>query len=164
MLLVKVTHGRMFELEASNLNKEEVCILTCYSQAVVVLSRELYSTQPRRGWLMPGQTLAEHIAWTPMILGLQLQSLWGTIIGMLYCEWSNTFTHCLRNQWGIDALATDPIDTNRVYLAAGLYTISWDPKPGSILRSSDKGNTWQTTTLPFKVGGNMPGRGAGEVS
>lgn len=68
-----------------------------------------------------------------------------------------------RNQWGIDALATDPVDTNRVYLAAGMYTISWDPNPGSILRSSDKGNTWQTTTLPFKVGGNMPGRGAGEV-
>lgn len=68
-----------------------------------------------------------------------------------------------RNQWGIDAIATDPIDTNRVYAAAGLYTISWDPLPGAILRSTDRGNTWQTTTLPFKVGGNMPGRGTGEV-
>ena len=45
-----------------------------------------------------------------------------------------------------------------------MYTISWDPNPGSILRSTDKGATWATTTLPFKVGGNMPGRGAGEVS
>ena len=29
-------------------------------------------------------------------------------------------------------------------------------------RSSDKGETWEVTTLPFKVGGNMPGRGMGE--
>jgi hypothetical protein len=99
----------------------------------------------------------------PMILGLQLQNLLATTIGRWYGGLARFLTHYLRNQWGIDALATDPIDTNRVYLAAGLYTISWDPNPGSILRSSDKGNTWQTTTLPFKVGGNMPGRGAGEV-
>lgn len=28
-----------------------------------------------------------------------------------------------RNQWGIDALATDPVDTNRVYLAAGMVSV-----------------------------------------
>ena len=39
---------------------------------------------------------------------------------------------------------------------------SWDPNNGAILRSTDKGNTWQATTLPFKNGGNMPGRGMGE--
>jgi hypothetical protein len=32
------------------------------------------------------------------------------------------------------------------------------------MRSTDKGNTWSETKLPFKVGGNMPGRGMGEVS
>lgn len=37
-----------------------------------------------------------------------------------------------------------------------------DPNNGTIARSSDKGETWETTTLPFKVGGNMPGRGMGE--
>lgn len=69
-----------------------------------------------------------------------------------------------RHDWGIDALATDPIDTNRLYLAVGMYTISWDPNVGSILRSTDQGTTWSESKLPFKVGGNMPGRGVGEVS
>ncbi|KAL5357701.1 Avicelase III [Aspergillus floccosus] len=66
------------------------------------------------------------------------------------------------NNWGVDALATDPIDTNRLYLAVGMYTIDWDPNNGAILRSTDKGDTWESTALPFKVGGNMPGRGMGE--
>ncbi|EEA20033.1 hypothetical protein TMatcc_000007 [Talaromyces marneffei ATCC 18224] len=66
------------------------------------------------------------------------------------------------HNWGIDALATDPVDTKRLYLAVGMYTNDWDPNPGSILRSTDSGTTWQETVLPFKVGGNMPGRGVGE--
>lgn len=63
---------------------------------------------------------------------------------------------------GVLSMATDPVDTNRVYAAVGMYTNSWDPNNGAILRSSDKGKTWQATVLPFKVGGNMPGRGMGE--
>lgn len=43
-----------------------------------------------------------------------------------------------------------------------MYTNSWDPNNGAIIRSSDKGATWTSTTLSFKVGGNMPGRGTGE--
>jgi xyloglucan-specific exo-beta-1,4-glucanase len=66
------------------------------------------------------------------------------------------------HNWGVDALATDPVDTNNLYLAVGLYTNSWDPNLGSILRSTDQGDTWEQTNLPFKVGGNMPGRGVGE--
>ncbi|KAI0836287.1 glycoside hydrolase family 74 protein [Hypoxylon sp. FL0890] len=66
------------------------------------------------------------------------------------------------HNWGVDALALDPQDENAVYAAVGMYTNDWDPKPGSIIRSSDKGATWKTTALPFKVGGNMPGRGMGE--
>ncbi|WP_167957706.1 X2-like carbohydrate binding domain-containing protein [Anaerosporobacter faecicola] len=65
------------------------------------------------------------------------------------------------NKNGVDALATDPIDTNRVYMATGTYTNSWDTN-GQIMRSTDKGDTWETTSLPFKVGGNMPGRSMGE--
>ncbi|KAI5121827.1 hypothetical protein M0805_003261 [Coniferiporia weirii] len=64
--------------------------------------------------------------------------------------------------WGVDALATDPVDTNNVYLATGMYTNSWDPNNGHILISTDKGDTWTASELPFKVGGNMPGRGMGE--
>jgi xyloglucan-specific exo-beta-1,4-glucanase len=51
-----------------------------------------------------------------------------------------------------------------VYIAVGMYTNDWDPNDGSILRSTDQGNTWAETKLPFKVGGNMPGRGIGEVN
>ncbi|KAK0629028.1 glycoside hydrolase family 74 protein [Bombardia bombarda] len=66
------------------------------------------------------------------------------------------------NSWGIDAVALDPQDPNKVYAAVGMYTNSWDPNNGAIIRSSDKGATWATTTLPYKAGGNMPGRGMGE--
>lgn len=68
----------------------------------------------------------------------------------------------LRGDWGVDAVATDPIECNRVYIAVGMYTNSWDPNNGNILRSADYGTTWERTPLPFKVGGNMPGRGMGE--
>jgi xyloglucan-specific exo-beta-1,4-glucanase len=64
--------------------------------------------------------------------------------------------------YGCDSLAADPVDANRVYIAAGMYTNSWSKTNGYILRSTDKGNTWQKTELPFKFGGNMPGRGMGE--
>jgi chitodextrinase len=63
---------------------------------------------------------------------------------------------------GVLSLATDPVQTNRVYAAVGIYLNDWDPNNGAILRSTDRGNTWQATQLPFKVGGNMPGRGMGE--
>jgi xyloglucan-specific exo-beta-1,4-glucanase len=63
---------------------------------------------------------------------------------------------------GVHSIATDPVQTNRVYAAVGMYTNSWDPNNGAILRSTDKGATWQATELPFKLGGNMPGRGMGE--
>ncbi|GHH73126.1 hypothetical protein GCM10018781_36780 [Kitasatospora indigofera] len=66
------------------------------------------------------------------------------------------------NLTGVASLATDPVQTNRVYVAAGMYTNSWDPNNGAILRSTDKGATWARTALPFKIGGNMPGRGMGE--
>ncbi|MCJ1313595.1 hypothetical protein MMC25_007274 [Agyrium rufum] len=66
------------------------------------------------------------------------------------------------DRWGADAIATDPSAPTHVYVASGMYTNSWDPNNGSILRSEDSGNTWSQYALPFKVGGNMPGRGMGE--
>ncbi|MFC7328704.1 WD40/YVTN/BNR-like repeat-containing protein [Marinactinospora rubrisoli] len=66
------------------------------------------------------------------------------------------------NLTGIAGLATDPVDTDRVYVAAGTYTNDWTSDNGAILRSADRGATWERTDLPFKVGGNMPGRGMGE--
>jgi hypothetical protein len=63
---------------------------------------------------------------------------------------------------GVLSIAADPVATNKVYAAVGNYTNSWDPNNGAVLRSSDQGATWTATTLPFKIGGNMPGRGMGE--
>ncbi|MFJ9824184.1 RICIN domain-containing protein [Streptomyces sp. NPDC101160] len=65
------------------------------------------------------------------------------------------------NLLGIDALATDPVDPDRLYLAAGTYTNEWAGN-GALLRSTDRGRTFQRTDLPFKLGGNEDGRGAGE--
>jgi hypothetical protein len=65
------------------------------------------------------------------------------------------------NLTGIESLAIDPSDPERVYLAAGTYT---NPKVGNgaILRSQDRGATFQRTDLPFKLGGNELSRGNGE--
>ena len=63
---------------------------------------------------------------------------------------------------GVDSIATDPVDPDRVYVLAGSYTNSFDPNNGAILRSKDRGRTWERTPLPFKSGGNMPGRNLGE--
>jgi photosystem II stability/assembly factor-like uncharacterized protein len=66
------------------------------------------------------------------------------------------------NLTGVASIASDPVNPNNVYLAAGTYTNEWTTQNGAILRSSDRGATWQRTMLSFKLGGNMPGRGAGE--
>ncbi|MFJ8626424.1 RICIN domain-containing protein [Kitasatospora sp. NPDC093550] len=65
------------------------------------------------------------------------------------------------NLLGIESLATDPVAPDRLYLAAGTYTNDWAGN-GAILRSTDRGRTFQRTDLPFKLGGNEDGRGAGE--
>jgi hypothetical protein len=70
-----------------------------------------------------------------------------------------------RDKWGytgVVSMATDPVDTNRAYAAVGTYTTDWDPNNGAVLYSDDKGDTWGIAELPFKQGGNMPGRGMGE--
>ncbi|WP_086799699.1 cellulose binding domain-containing protein [Streptomyces caniscabiei] len=94
-----------------------------------------------------------------------------TDIGGAYrwVESSKTWTPLLDSvgwdDWGhtgVVSLASDPVDPNKVYVAAGTYTNSWDPGNGAILRSSNRGASWQKTGLPFKLGGNMPGRGMGE--
>jgi photosystem II stability/assembly factor-like uncharacterized protein len=65
------------------------------------------------------------------------------------------------NLHGIESIGLDPRDPNRVYLAAGTYTNDWVGN-AAMLRSSDRGETWQRTDMPFKMGGNEDGRSAGE--
>ncbi len=62
---------------------------------------------------------------------------------------------------GIESLATDPVEPDRVYLAAGTYTNDWSGN-GAILRSANQGASFQRTNLPFKLGGNENGRSMGE--
>lgn len=79
--------------------------------------------------------------------------------------WTQLMNWVGAEQWGLtgaEAIATDPVDPNRLYIAGGTYTNSWDPNNGAILRSTDKGETFEITPMPFKMGGNMPGRGMGE--
>lgn len=70
-----------------------------------------------------------------------------------WADWGHT---------GVVSLASDSVDPNKVYAAVGTYTNSWDPGNGAVLRSADRGASWQKTDLPYKLGGNMPGRGMGE--
>lgn len=62
------------------------------------------------------------------------------------------------NLIGIESIATDPVEPNRVYLSCGTYSGS----SGAILSSEDYGETWSQADVPFYCGGNLSGRGVGE--
>jgi len=62
------------------------------------------------------------------------------------------------NLIGVESLALDPADANRVYLACQAYT----GKPAVIFRSTDMGATFTRFNVPFQMGGNADGRTNGE--
>jgi hypothetical protein len=66
-----------------------------------------------------------------------------------------------RNLMGVESIAIDPSDPNRLYLACGTYTNASAPD-GAILRSADRGRTFQRANVPIKFGANEDGRGNGE--
>lgn len=66
-----------------------------------------------------------------------------------------------RGRFGVESLALDPSDPDRLYLAVGTY-LHARGADGAILRSRDRGATFERTPLPFKLGGNEQGRGNGE--
>ncbi|MDT0401871.1 MULTISPECIES: cellulose binding domain-containing protein [Streptomyces] len=79
--------------------------------------------------------------------------------------WTPLLDHVGWDDWGhtgVVSLASDSADPDRVYAAVGTYTNDWDPTNGAVLRSTDRGASWKKAGLPFKLGGNMPGRGMGE--
>jgi len=59
---------------------------------------------------------------------------------------------------GIESIAADPVNPEVVYLAAGMGR--WGE--AAIWRSEDRGTSWTVFEVPFKMGGNEPGRGLGE--
>jgi hypothetical protein len=67
--------------------------------------------------------------------------------------------HVDSNLIGIESIATDPTDPNKVYLAAGEYL--WNGN-ASISSSTDMGRTWTTNAIPVPMGGNADGRSMGE--
>ncbi|HEX7026043.1 MAG TPA: xyloglucanase, partial [Gammaproteobacteria bacterium] len=60
--------------------------------------------------------------------------------------------------FGVESIAPDPLDADIVYLAAGMYR----HEQAAILKSRDRGNSWEIVPVPFRMGGNEDGRGLGE--
>lgn len=60
--------------------------------------------------------------------------------------------------YGVESIAPDPRDPEVVYAAVGMHRRG----EAAILRSGDRGATWKTTPVPFRMGGNEDGRGLGE--
>jgi photosystem II stability/assembly factor-like uncharacterized protein len=80
-------------------------------------------------------------------------------------RWTQLLNGTSADNWnlsGVESVATDPVDPNRLVLAVGTYTNVFTKQNGAIMRSTDRGRTFQTTMLPFKNGSNMPGRSMGE--
>lgn len=63
------------------------------------------------------------------------------------------------NLQGVESIAIDPQDANKVYMACGTYTRS---NVTAILYSDDGGKTFARVDVPFGMGGNENGRGNGE--
>lgn len=63
------------------------------------------------------------------------------------------------NLMGIESIAADPVQANIVYMAAGEYLSAGN---GSILSSTDTGNTWMQHAIGAPMGGNANGRSVGE--
>ncbi len=59
---------------------------------------------------------------------------------------------------GVESLALDPSDPNRIYAAVGMYR----HEPAAILSSKDRGASWSASSAPFRMGANEEGRGLGE--
>jgi xyloglucan-specific exo-beta-1,4-glucanase len=62
------------------------------------------------------------------------------------------------NYFGVESVAPDPRDANVVYAAVGMYGSG----PAAILRSDNRGVSWNIFSVPFRMGGNEDGRGLGE--
>ena len=65
------------------------------------------------------------------------------------------------NQLGVESIGLDPTNPDVIYEAVGEYTESWAPD-GAILRSFDRGRSWQKTNMPIQMGSNEEDRYSGE--
>ena len=65
------------------------------------------------------------------------------------------------NLMGVESIALDPNNPDKLYLACGTYTSPQVPN-GEMLLSNDRGKTFERIPMPIKMGGNENGRGNGE--
>jgi photosystem II stability/assembly factor-like uncharacterized protein len=65
------------------------------------------------------------------------------------------------NYMGIESIAVDPTNADRVYMAVGMYTQSW-AGTGAFMRSDNRGDTWKIIEVDFKMGANELSRSDGE--
>ncbi|MFS2017763.1 dockerin [Massilia sp. CT11-108] len=65
---------------------------------------------------------------------------------------------------GVESIAVDPTNDNKVYLVTGITSHDWQGTPinGRIYVSGDRGASWTHYDLPFPVGGNENARAIGE--
>lgn len=65
--------------------------------------------------------------------------------------------------YSIESMAIAPQDPNILYIATGAYTKkNKNLNPGNLLKSSDRGNSWQVLNLSLPMGGNEFWRWTGE--
>jgi len=81
--------------------------------------------------------------------------------GQKWIPLMDAFGHDDANCFGVVTMAVDVNNPDRLYATCGLYLNPQAPN-AALLRSDDRGATWQKTPLPFKLGGNAMGRGDGE--
>jgi hypothetical protein len=72
---------------------------------------------------------------------------------------TDSIGHADGNLTGVESIAADPVDPNRVYVAAGQYVTAGN---GFILASTDMGQTFTRYPIPAPMGGNVDGRSMGE--
>ena len=76
-------------------------------------------------------------------------------------RWKPITDHLGAENWnliGIESIAADPVEANRVYVLGGTYM----GNHGAVLVSEDYGETWEQHDMPFDCGANNSGRGVGE--
>lgn len=67
------------------------------------------------------------------------------------------YTDSAAKNMGVETLAIDPTDPSRVYLGLGTYM-----QRSAVLRSTDRGQTFERSDVPFEMNGNGSGRNTGE--
>jgi hypothetical protein len=125
------------------------------------------STYRWRNVVIGGTGFITGVLFHPAVRGLAYAR---TDIGGAYrwderaARWIPLTDHLGWDDWnllGVEAMAVDPAHPDRLYLAVGTYSQPWSGN-GAVLRSADRGRTWQRTDLTVKLGANEDGRGAGE--